>query len=140
MKPQNKFSHLVRVQYRDVDSAGHVNNAVYLHYLEDTRMHFLARLYGDYSIADIDFVLVGLTINYHSRAEYGETLVVDIEITNIGRTSWSFDFLIKEKETGRKIASGSSTQVMFDYSKGEKMPIPDKLRAKLKSILGDGVE
>jgi len=33
------FSHHLEVRFRDCDSMGHVNNAVYLTYLEQTRFH-----------------------------------------------------------------------------------------------------
>ena len=129
------FTTSVYVQYRDVDSAGHVNNAVYLHYLEDMRMEFLKRLYGKYDCEDIDFVLAGLTINYHSRAAYRETLLVNIRPTKVGNTSWAFDFNIVEKKTRRLICDGASVQVIFDYKKGRKRPIPKWLREKLEAVL-----
>ena len=41
------FVHSETVRFRDVDALGHVNNAVYLTYLEQARIAFLAPMDAD---------------------------------------------------------------------------------------------
>ncbi len=131
MKKTRWFTLPVNIQYRDVDSAHHANNAVYLHYLEDARMEFLKRLCTKYDIEDLDFVVAGLKINYHSPALFRERLLVHIHPTKMGQTSWTFDFKITEKKTNRLICDGESVQVLYDYGRAKKRPIDQKLRKKL---------
>jgi acyl-CoA thioester hydrolase len=135
MAKVNEFIHEVRIQYRDVDSAGHVNNATYLHFLEDIRMEFLKTVCGKYDCEDIDFVLAHLTINYHSRSSYREILQVIMRPIKIGNTSWTFSYRIIEKKTKRLVCDGVSIQVLFDYLKGVKKQIPSNLRKKLNMWL-----
>jgi acyl-CoA thioester hydrolase len=94
-------------------------------------MAFLKKLYGRYEVHDIDFVLAGLKINYHSRAGFREKLTVEMRVTRVGNTSWTFTYRIAEKKSQRLIAEGESTQVLFDYSKGVKRAIPEWLGKKL---------
>ena len=42
-----KFSTTIEVRFKDVDSLGHVNNAVYLTYFEIARFHYWKTLFGE---------------------------------------------------------------------------------------------
>lgn len=126
------FTYSVVVQYHDLDSAGHVNNAVYLHYLEDARMYFLRRIYGRYDIPDLNIVLASLNINFRAESGFGDTLVVRIRLTEIGNSSWTFYFEILDKRTKWRVCDGESVQVMFDYKKRRKMMISPGLRKRLE--------
>ena len=37
---------IIQVRYADVDSMGHVNNAVYLSYFENARLHYFKHMLG----------------------------------------------------------------------------------------------
>jgi acyl-CoA thioester hydrolase len=49
----------MRIRWRDVDSYGHVNNAVYLTYLEEARDRWVEE-----TLPDTDFVIVRIAIDY----------------------------------------------------------------------------
>ena len=40
------FTHRLEVRFRDCDPLGHTNNAVYLTYLEQTRLQYWRELWG----------------------------------------------------------------------------------------------
>src|SRR6476660_4727741 len=50
----------IRIRWRDVDNYGHVNNAVYLTYLEEARDRWVRETLGP----DVDFVIVRIAIDY----------------------------------------------------------------------------
>ncbi len=50
----------IPIRWRDVDNYGHVNNAVYLTYLEEARDRWVRDTLG----ADVDFVIVRVAIDY----------------------------------------------------------------------------
>jgi acyl-CoA thioester hydrolase len=50
----------MRIRWRDMDNYGHVNNAVYLTYLEECRDRWARALLGD----SFDFVIVRVAIDY----------------------------------------------------------------------------
>src|SRR4029078_11901273 len=50
----------IRIRWRDVDNYGHVNNAVYLTYLEEARDRWVRDTLGP----DVNFVIVRVPIDY----------------------------------------------------------------------------
>jgi acyl-CoA thioester hydrolase len=55
----------LRIRWRDVDNYGHVNNAVYLTYLEECRDRLVEDLFG--AEEAWDFVLARVEIDYRSE-------------------------------------------------------------------------
>lgn len=75
----------VTVRWRDIDALGHVNNAVFLTYLETGRDRFFHSLVGD---TFLDLVLVRLEIDFKAEIPMGtEEVLVTCQATQIGRTS-----------------------------------------------------
>ena len=57
------FTTDIPVRYRDLDPEGHVNHAVYVSFLELTRVRYLREVIGA-GIDDLDAVVAHLEINY----------------------------------------------------------------------------
>ena len=74
------------VRFRDLDSMGHVNNAVYATYLEHARIKYYESLL-DISLVDVDTVIVHLEIDYIKSLQLGETVEVSLSISSIGTSS-----------------------------------------------------
>lgn len=131
----------VAVRYRDLDTLGHVNNAVYATYLETGRVGFMqalaARLGGQTPGpgVNVPFVVAELTIAFKSPAYLGETLLVGVRMTSAGRTSFVFEYEVHEQQTGRWVASGRSVQVMIDPA-GRKVEAPEEFLAAAAAVQG----
>ena len=52
-----RFTHAVEVRFRDLDALGHVNNAVYLTYLESARMAWYLHLTRRTELKGMDMIL-----------------------------------------------------------------------------------
>lgn len=77
------FEHQVSVRWRDTDALGHVNNAVYLTYLEEARDAFYLRVLGDPI-----YVVVRLEIDFRSEVRHADrTVRVEIAVERLGTTS-----------------------------------------------------
>jgi acyl-CoA thioester hydrolase len=75
----------VTVRWRDIDALGHVNNAVFLTYLETGRDRFFHDLVGD---TFLDLVLVRLEIDFRAEIPMGTPeVLVTCQATDIGRSS-----------------------------------------------------
>jgi len=59
------------IRWRDVDSYGHVNNAVYLTYLEEARDRWVEQ-----TLPDTNFVIVRVAIDYRRELSLGDEEVV----------------------------------------------------------------
>ena len=129
-----KFEHELEVRFRDCDPMGHVNNAVYLTYLEQARFAHWRAVWG------FDFeglpenapgvILARAELDYRRPARYGDMLEVRISLQRIGRTSFSYTYDIVDQEE-RVVAEAKSVQVMYDYAAGRPVPLSDEMRSKL---------
>jgi acyl-CoA thioester hydrolase len=130
------FSHRVEVRFRDCDPLGHVNNAVYLTYLEQARLFHWRALWGfgsDPAPRVPGVILARVEIDYRLPAKYGETLDVRIELAAIGKTSFTYDYEIVDTQD-RVVASARTVQVMYDYAIAKPVPIPDDIRQKFQNV------
>ncbi len=129
------YSHRIDVRFRDCDPLGHVNNSVYLTYLEQARLHLWRASwgFGEPGSPVPGVIMARAEIDYRMPAHYGQTLEIRIDLAAIGRTSFTYDYEIVDEEN-RSIASARTVQVMYDYATAKPVPIPDEIRQKwLKS-------
>ncbi len=130
----HSFSHRIEVRFRDCDPLGHVNNAVYLTYLEQTRLFHWRTLWGFGLAASASVpgvIMARAEIDFKKPVTYGDTLDVTITVAAIGRTSFTYDYEVLNM-SGELVASARTVQVMYDYTAGRPTPIPDDIRAKLQ--------
>jgi acyl-CoA thioester hydrolase len=126
----------VKVPWRDIDAAGHVNNAVYFAYMETARVEAFLGLTGARGPEGVMFIVARAACDFHSPAFMGETLVVKTWPARVGTTSFTLKYDIREKGQGRLVAEGETVQVMYDYVKRSKKPIPAELRKLLEAGAG----
>lgn len=126
----------VQVRFRDLDAMGHVNNAVYLTYLEMGRLAYYRELMGLKRPSDFNFILAHVSIDFRSPVALGETVYVGVRVTRVGRKSFQFAYELREGESARLIAEATSVQVMYDYQHQKPVPIPDEFRRRLEAFEG----
>ena len=115
------FTHRERVRFRDVDSMGHANNAVYSTYLEEARIGVLGNLSS--------FILARVEIDFRAELRMGEEIEVRTRCSRIGTKS--FDLEHEIRAAGRLVAAARSVLVAYDYERGTSVPVPDDIRRRL---------
>lgn len=128
----------VPTRFRDTDAMGHVNNAVYLSYLETARMEYVREVFGITHFRDVDFILARVEIDYRTPAMAGETMMIGIKVTRIGGASFDFVYRVEDKATGRLMAEARTVQVAFDYNANK----VKRVSAEFRRLAGghDGIE
>jgi acyl-CoA thioester hydrolase len=124
-----------RVRFSDIDGMGHVNNAVFMSYMETARTEYYMELTGRRTLQEMGFILARIACDFHSPLFLGETVIVEVWPTRIGNTSFDVGYRLLEKGSGRLIAEGVSVQVCYDYAKRVKQPLPPELRSRLEAEL-----
>jgi acyl-CoA thioester hydrolase len=135
------FIHRLDVRFRDCDALGHVNNAVYLTYLEQARFAHWRSLWGfgpGRSGVPVSgepspipgVILARVECDYKRPATYGEALEIRVTVADVGRSSFRYDYEIVDA-LGRTVVTARTVQVMYDYAAGKPVPIPDDIRALL---------
>ena len=121
------FVHREKVRFRDVDSAGHVNNAVFLTYLEEARIAFLAQAGADYVT---EMIGARIEIDFRSPARLGETIEITVTPGRVGKTSFVLDHELRAGD--RLVAEASSVLVAYDYETNKPRAVPEEWRKLLE--------
>lgn len=124
----------LQVRFRDTDAMGHINNAVYLSYLELARIEYWVRLTGERNYKGVNFILARVQIDYRSPGKIDDFLVVGVRLVSLGGASFDFEYRIWDKATGRLVAEAKTTQVMYDYQKGRPVRMPIEFKEKIRAF------
>ncbi len=130
-----RFTTDIQMRFRDIDGMGHVNNAVYLSYIELARTQFYMQHANRRTLDEIDFILAHVEIDFESQATWGDQIQVAVWPSKIGNSSFTLGYEIKEKRSGRILARAKSVLVSYDYEKKKSKPISDDFRSLLQSGL-----
>jgi acyl-CoA thioester hydrolase len=124
--------HPQEVAFRDLDAFGHVNNAVYLTYLENARVTYMRDVLGVDSLGDLLVIVASVKIDFRSRATLGETLEIGSRVSRVGGKSFDLDHEIRAPD-GRVVAEAHTVLVAFDYAKDAAIPIPADWRERIEA-------
>lgn len=124
------------VRWGDMDAFQHVNNAAYFTYCESARIRY-------FDVLDLEShrageshgpAVVSATCNFHRQVHYPATLEVGVRTVHLGRTSFTLDYVILRRENDEVVADGSSVVVWIDYDRGKSIPVPDRLKARIREV------
>jgi len=119
------FAHVhdEHVRFSDLDSLGHVNNALYATYFESARIAYL----GSKSFHGM--ILARLEIDFRSPAVFGEAIEIGTRPARVGTKSFA---LAQElRADGRLAAESRSVLVSYDYENAVSRPLTDNQKRRL---------
>ncbi|MCB9191286.1 MAG: acyl-CoA thioesterase [Flavobacteriales bacterium] len=116
-----------QVRFRDTDALGHVNNAVYLSWMELGRMAFTDAILPEIDWTKTGFILAHVSIDYLEPVFLGDKVKVYMRAGKIGGKSVVLECLITktDKKGERPTAKGTNIIVAFDYKTNRSVPIPE---------------
>jgi len=134
--PDFNFYHPIEVRYGDLDPQAHLNNAKYLTYMEQARIHYVKHLglWDGGSFMDIGIILAKVEITFQAPVLFGQQVRVGMRTTRLGTKSMEMEYILEDTKTGQALATGSSVQVAYDSSGGQSIPIPDSWRQAIKDF------
>jgi acyl-CoA thioester hydrolase len=117
----------IEIRWRDQDAFGHVNNAVYLTYLEEVRDEWLA---GVLDAATVwEFVLARVAIDFRRElVQDDDEVVAGCSLLRIGRSSVTTRETLRLRD-GTLAAEAESVLVARDRASGAARPLSDAERA-----------
>ncbi len=125
----------IQMRYGDLDTMGHLNNAVYVQYLETSRVILMTDL-GVPPSQDRS-VIARLELDYRHEIRPGQTVVVETLVERVGRTSWTL--LSRVMADGLPCAYARTVQVRVDADL-RPVPLADDLRGRLSGLLAQEQE
>ena len=126
----------LRPRFRDTDAMGHINNAVYVTYLEVARQEYWREFQQGANYRDVPFILAHVDIDFRSEALMHESLELCIRCSHVSTRSFGFEYAIREAVTHRLVVEARTVQVFYDYEKKASMPCPPEMRARLEAFEG----
>jgi acyl-CoA thioester hydrolase len=123
----------IPVRFADIDALGHVNNAVFLTYMEVARTAFWAEHIGEVRVQEIDFVVARVEIDFRRPVLLNDSLACDLSLEKIGRSSFTvaYRFVVGEDA----VAVARSVQVFVDLATGSSKAVPDSFRERVRAFL-----
>jgi acyl-CoA thioester hydrolase len=121
----------IEIRWRDLDGSRHVNNAVYLTYLEEARSEWLAHVLG--SVEPLwEFVLAHVAIDFRRELTLADGAVLArCGLERIGTSSVRTVEEIRAA-SGELAAEAKAVLVAWDRAAGASRPLNDEERAALE--------
>lgn len=116
------FQCVLPVRWGDLDALNHVNNTVYMRYIDEAR----ALLYDRAGVpvpGDRVSLLVHMSSDFLKPMSYPATAIVRLIFTRVGRSSMEFGFEITTQETpDERYVRGKNIIVCTDAQTGQAIP------------------
>ena len=123
-----RFDVELPVRYRDLDTLGHVNNAVYSTYLEQARIRYFDRVL-EVPFEGREMVLAHVDVDFRRPIALEDGSVrVACGVTDLGESSIGMAYRVYAGEASEPAATAESVQVAWDGD-GPR-PLPDEWRER----------
>jgi acyl-CoA thioester hydrolase len=125
------FEKRIEIRWADVDAYQHVNNAVYLNYLEEGRDAFMEQAFA--GVSDMwAWVLARVAIDFRRELRLEDDVaVVSVSVARIGNASLTLREEIRSPQ-GWLAAEAESVVVARDQETGASRPMTDAEREALE--------
>jgi len=125
-------THVEQVRFRDLDPMGHVNNAVFLTYIEQARAALLAEVGAATGLEDMNMIVARVEIDFRAPVRFGQEVEISVHASRFGTKSFDLDYELRVD--GELVAEAKSVQVAYDYVRREPVPLPAAWREKLTAV------
>ena len=127
------YTRRFRVRHYELDSFGHVNNAVYVNYMQEAAIEASADAGfgpGWYKERGTNWVIRRLSIRYLLPALYKDELEVKTWISEVRRAACTREYLITRASDSARIARARVQWVYLDSATGRLMRLPSEIQER----------
>ena len=122
----------MQVRWGDMDALGHVNNAEYLRYFEQSRITWLEG--HGYAVAGVGTgpILAKVSVTYLKPVVYPTEIEIRLYAGHVGNSSFTLlSEIVNGRDASERFTEGEFVTVWVDYERAKSVPIPEKIRAIL---------
>lgn len=122
------------VQWGDMDSIGHVNNAIYFRYIESGRIAYFNAIndQSNYTAGVMQGpILADIQCSFIGQLKYPEKIDVGTRTSRIGTKSFTIEAAIFAEGEDEPRATSRGVVVWFDYTAQKTIALPDAARARI---------
>jgi acyl-CoA thioester hydrolase len=118
----------IPIRWGDMDAMGHVNNTVYFRYMEQVRVSWFEKTFGELSGSRKEgMVIVNASCNFLKPLTYPGLVEVRMLFGAASRSSVESYYEMRIND--QLYADGAAKIVWIDVQRGKAMPLPDVIRA-----------
>ncbi|MDR2884651.1 MAG: acyl-CoA thioesterase [Deferribacteraceae bacterium] len=118
----------IQVRFADLDAYGHVNNAVYLSYLEIARVELIHDLFLKDMERNIQYLLIKVNLDYHQPIVLSDKVFVHCWWAETGKVKFKAAYRLHDGK-GKTFATGYTEHALFDGNKKRIMRMPEEWKA-----------
>ena len=125
----------IKVEWRDMDAAGHVHNVKYLGFVESGRVTYFETL--DFDVVPktgTGVVVAAIDCKYIFPVTYPDNLVLATRAINYGEHHISLETHLFSKKHKRIVAISNQKMVFYDFENTCKMKMPEDFLEKLEKL------
>lgn len=132
--PQCRHTVEVQTRFGDADAFGHINNAVYLQYLDMAKYRYLIQLVdGPFEQQPTAPVVADLHITFVEPAYLADRLTVHSAITAVGDSSLTLEqyIIARRPDAEHLICTARTIMVNIDRRTGRPVTVAPAIRARI---------
>lgn len=119
------FSTEITPRITEINYGGHLGNDAFLAIVHEARARFLAaHQWSEMDIAGCSLIMVDAAIMYLAEVFYGDTLHIEVGVTDMSRSGCDFIFRLSAGENGREVARVKTGIAFFDYQQKKVVRMP----------------
>ena len=126
----------ITTRWMDNDVYGHVNNVTYYSYFDTVANHFLIREGGlDIHTSSVIALVVESKCSYRAPVAYPDELTAGLRVDKLGNRSVTYGVAIFASGDDDPVAQGHFVHVFVDREGRTAVPIPERIREALSTIV-----
>ncbi|MEM5536326.1 thioesterase family protein [Neptuniibacter pectenicola] len=123
----------IPVRWGDMDAYGHVNNAMYMRYLEEARVQLLDSMNVGLDPNGLAPVVVDIGCSFIRPVVYPDLLSIQCYSGDLGRSSFmTYYEVFSQQQGGVMVSTGHAKVVWIDHQTQKSVPVPDNVRSLLR--------
>ena len=126
----------VPTRWGDADALGHINNVMFMRYIESGRLDYFQRLCGITLEPDSrqGFVLASLTADFLAQVHHPALLETGTRVTRLGNRSFDIESSIFAEGEENPVFTSLGICVWYDFENACSMVIPDDVRNRVNQF------
>ncbi len=129
----------VAVRWGDMDALGHVNNTLYLQYLESARIKYFEGVgwgMDRFAAEGRAPIVVSQTFQYRRLVTYPADLEVGVRCGEVRQRSFILEYGVFRLRTDELVGNGSTVMAWTDLAAGRAVELPEEIRLRLTGASG----
>lgn len=130
-----RFCLPVQIRFSDIDMLGHLNNNVYLTFMDLAKIEYFCAVNGaPVSVHDLCMVVVNVNCDFVSPTFLGDSIEVWTRTTHIGERSVRLEQRLVDRNTGETKCVVRTVMAGFDPKTMTGIPIPERWVGKIETF------